>query len=176
MANKNSTPVQNEAVKELVVNAHFVMRSFKADDGDRDFLSFELIDAFKDEDFRDIVLKAKWDKYDEKTGKLVRPDRVFGRMSFYAKKALRTAPEVPVKVTIKAVKYPNKKTKKEVTYAGIFAEPTFVELEDEGPVELVVKNANDRNIFEMLAGQVLGIKITRKDDEDDPTDIGLKMD
>lgn len=174
MANKKSTPVQNKAVKELVVDAHFVMHLFTADDGvEREFLSFELIDPFNDKDFCNVVLKAKWDKYDDKTGKIVRPDRVFGRMGFYAKKTLRTAEEVPVKVTIKPVTYKNKKTQKMITYAGLFADPTFVELEDEGCVELVVKNANDRNIFEMLAGKALGIKITRKDDEDDPTDIGL---
>lgn len=174
MATNKTTPVQNEAVKELVVDAHFVKHSFTADDGaEREFLSFELINAFNDDDFRDIVLKAKWDKYDDKTGKLVRPDRVFGYMGFYAKKALRTSPEVSVKVTIKPVTYFNKTSKKSVTYAGIFADPTFTELEDEKPVELVVKNANDRNIFELLAGKTLGIKFMPKDDEDDPNDIGL---
>ena len=163
MANKTTT--QQEAVKELVVDARFVMRSFEQDGKEQEFLSFELIDPFNDEDFRNIALKAKWDKYDEKN-RLVRPDRVFSCMKFYAKKALRTSDEIPVKVTIKPVTYKNKKTSKMVTYAAMFAEPTFVELEDERPVEIVIKGADNNNIFSLLAGKALGIAVSSKDDDD----------
>lgn len=171
MANKITTP-ENETVKELVVDARFIMRSFKAKDGtDKEYVSFELMDPFKDEDFRDIALKAKWDKYDD-NNRLVRPDRVFGYMTFYAKKALRTAPEFRVKVTIKPVTYKSKKTGEMVTCAAMYAEPTFVELEDERPVEVVVKGADNNNIFGLLASKALGIKFSGKG-ELDPDDIGL---
>lgn len=161
---------------ELVVDARFVMRSFPSKDEngkevEREFLSFELIDPFDDEDFRDIALKAKWDKYDDKN-RLVRPDRVFGYMSYYAKKALKTNAEVRVKVTIKPVSYTSKKTKEVVTYPAMFAAPTFVELEDERPVEIVVKGANNANIFGLLAGKALGIKFAPREPSDDD-DVGL---
>ena len=122
-------------------------------------------------DFRDIGLKAKWDKYDDKN-RLVRPDRVFGYMTYYAKKALRTTSEVPVKVIIKPVRYKSKKTGEYVTYAAMYAEPTFVELSEERPVEVVVKGAMPSNIFGLLASKALGIKLTAKS-EIDPDDIGL---
>lgn len=174
MANNKTTEVRNDEVKELIVDARFVLRSFQAEDKtEHEFLAFELIDAFKDEDFRNIALKAKWDKFDPKTGKLVRPDRVFGYMSYYAKKALKTSPEVRVKVTLKPVTYKNKKTSKMFTYVGMFADPTFIELKDEKPVEVVVKGANDRNTFELLAGKALGVKYTSNDDEADDYDVGL---
>ncbi len=167
--------VQQE-VKELVVDAHFIMRSFDSTDSngnssENEYVAFELIDPFNDEDFRNVALKAKWDKYDDKN-RLVRPDRVFGYMSYYAKKALRTNPEVRVKVTIKPVNYKSKKTGKMVTYPGIFAEPTFVELADERPVEMVVKGAKYNNIFGLLSGQALGIKFASKV-EMDAEDMGL---
>ena len=59
-----------------------------------------------------------------------------------------------------------------VTYAALYAEPTFAELEDERPVEVVVKGADQNNIFGLLAGKALGIHVTPKDN-DDPEDIGL---
>ena len=167
MANIQTT----EKVKELTVDARFIMRSFDNNGKAQEYLSFELIDPFNDEDFKDIALKAKWDRYDDHN-RLVRPDRVFGYMKFYAKKALRTNPEVRVKVTITAVNYKNKKTGQMVTYAALYAEPTFAELEDERPVEVVVKGADQNNIFGLLAGKALGIHVTPKDN-DDPEDIGL---
>ena len=174
MANNTQTTAA-EQLKELVVDARFVMRSFpsKDDNGkdvEREFLAFELIDPFNDEDFRDIALKAKWDKFDDK-GRLLRPDGVFGYMSYYAKKALRKAAEVPVKVTIKPVRYRSSKTKEYVTIPAMYAAPTFVELEDEKPVEVVVKGANNANIFNLLAGKALGIKFTSRNT--DEGDIGL---
>ncbi len=171
MANNQTTEV-----KELVVDAHFVTHSFEAKDDSgktetRDYISFELKDPFNDEDFRDIALKAKWDRYDDKN-RLVRPDRVFGYMTYYAKKALKTTDEVPVKVTIKPVKYKSKRSGEMVTYPAMFAEPTFAELEDERPVEVVVKGANNANIFGLLASKALGIKFTPRDNADDD-DVGL---
>ncbi len=161
-----------QEVKELTVDARFVMRLFKNKDGaEIEYVAFEFIDPFNDVDFQNVALKAKWDKYDDKN-RLVRPDRVFGYMSYYAKKALRTNPEVRVKITIKPVEYKSKRTGKMVTYPGIFAEPTFVELADERPVEMVVKGADNNNIFGLLAGQALGIKFASKDDLD-PEDLGL---
>ena len=181
MANKTTTPTtqQDGKAKELVVDARFVMRSYqKSDDKgnktDVPYLSFELIEPFgSDELFKDVPLKAKWDKYDDKTNRLVRPDRVFEYMSYYARKALRTAPEVPVKVTIKPITYPSKKKNQMVTYAGMFADPTFVELADERPVEVVVKGAQFAIDFELLAGRALGIKFTPNAD---PYDSGLMDD
>lgn len=172
--NKTTTAVQQDEIKELVVEARFIMRSFEDKDNvKRDFLSFELINPFGDNElFQDIQLKAKWDKFDDKTGRLVRPDRVFGIMSYYAKKALRTSSEIPVKITIKPVKYKSKKSGQMVTYPAMFADPTFVELEDERPVEVVVKGANDANTFSHLAGKALGIKFTPRENSDDE-DIGL---
>lgn len=168
----NTATTQNTAVNKLVVDAHFIMRSFEGKDGkSAEYLAFELKDPFNDEDFRDIALKAKWDKYDDKN-RLVRPDRVFGYMSYYAKKALRSASEVPVKVTISPVTYKSKKTNEMVTYAAMHAEPTFVELAEERPVEVVVKGATQNNIFGLLASKALGIKLTAKS-EIDPDDIGL---
>lgn len=174
--NKSTTAEQQTKVNELVVDAHFVLRSFDAKDDNgkaetRDYLSFELMDPFKDEDFQDIALKAKWDKFDDKN-RLVRPDPVFSYMGYYAKKALKTAAEVRVKVTIKAVTYKSKKTGKTVIYPAMFADPTFAELEDERPVEVVVKGANNANIFGLLASKALGIKFTTRDDSD-PDDVGL---
>lgn len=174
MANNKHTEVStNEAneVKELVVDARFVMRSYESEDKngntiEKEFLSFELINAFDDEDFKDIALKAKWDKFDDKN-RLVRPDRVFGYMSYYAKKALRSEPEIKVKVTIKPVRYKSKKTGDMVTYPAMYAEPTFVELEEERPVEVVVKGANNANIFGLLAGKALGIKFSPRECSDD---------
>ncbi len=166
---------QNDGeAKQLVVDARFIMRSYEDKDKvNREYLSFELINPFGDEEmFQNIALKAKWDKYDEKTGRLTRPDRVFGYMSYYAKKALRTMPDVCVKVTIKPVNYKSKKTGAMVTYPAMFAAPTFAELEDERPVEVVVKGANDSNTFDLLAGKALGIKFASRDKVDDE-DIGL---
>lgn len=173
MAN-TTTVAQESKVEELAVDARFIMRSYKDKDGnDVEFLAFELINPFGDDEiFQNIVLKAKWDKYDEKSGRLVRPDRVFGYMSYYAKKSLRTALEVPVKVTIKPVSYISKRTKEKVTYPAMFAEPTFVELLDERAVEVVVKGANDANTFVLLASKALGIKFTAKDYAD-VDDVGL---
>ncbi len=175
MANK-ATAQTTEEVKELVVEAHFVMDSYEQTDSngkkvDKEFVAFKLIDPFNDEDFREISLKAKWDKYDDKN-RLVRPDRVFGWMSYYAKKALRNNPDVKVKVTIKPVTYKSKHSGKMVTYAGMFVDPTFVELEDERPVEVVIKGAANGNTFMLLAGKALGISLTDKDDSD-PYDTGL---
>lgn len=168
----NNTIMQNGKVDELIVDAHFVMRSYEGKDGKTvEYVAFELIDPFKDEDFRDVALKAKWDKYDD-NNRLVRPDRVFGYMTYYAKKALRTSPEVPVKVKISSVTYKSKKTNEQVTYAAMFAMPTFAELEDERPVEVVVKGATQNNIFGLLASKALGIKLLPKN-ELDPDDIGL---
>ena len=162
-------------VKELVVDARFIMRSYEREkDGKKEnveFLAFELVDPFEGEDFKNIALKAKWDKYDDKN-RLVRPDKVFGWMSYYARKALRENPEVPVKVTIKPVRYQSKNTNDWVTYAAMYAEPTFVELEEERPVEVVVKGAMDRNTFELLASKALGIKLTKPVSDDDD-DVGL---
>ena len=178
MANNKQTTVEEQkaAVKQLVVDAKFVMRSYdtKDDNGNnvkREFVSFELVDAFNDEDFRDIALKAKWDKYDDKN-RLVRPDRVFGWMSYYAKKVLKTASEVPVKVTIKPITYKSKRTSEMVTYPAMFAAPTFSELADERPVEVVVKGANNANIFLLLAGNALGISFSARNTDDDD-DVGL---
>ncbi|MDE5563212.1 MAG: hypothetical protein K2J01_06695 [Clostridiales bacterium] len=181
MANKTiaSTTQQDGKAKELVVDARFVMRSYeqKDDKGNKttkEYLSFELIEPFgSDELFKDVPLKAKWDKYDEKTNRLVRPDRVFEYMSYYARKALRSAPEVHVKVTIKPVKYKSKKSGDMVTYAAMFADPTFVELEEEKAVEVVVKGAQLAIDFELLAGKALGIKFTSNPD---PYDSGLMDD
>ena len=53
----------------------------------------------------------------------------------------------------------------------MYAAPTFVELEDEKPVEVVVKGANNANIFNLLAGKALGIKFTSRNT--DEGDIGL---
>lgn len=162
-------------VNAIEVDARFVMRSFEGNDGKmQEYLSFELIDAFNDPDFRDIALKAKWDKYDDHN-RLVRPDRVFGYMRFYAKKALRTNPEVRVKVLIYPVTYKSKRTGQSVTYPGIFADPTFSEIDDQQPVELVVKGADNNNTFGLLASKALGIKLTPKDDGD-PDDFGLSPD
>ena len=113
-----TTEVKNDELKELEVDARFVMRSYDKDGKDVEYVAFELIDPFNDVDFRDIGLKAKWDKYDDKN-RLVRPDRVFGYMTYYAKKALRTTSEVPVKVIIKPVRYKSKKTGEYVTYAAM---------------------------------------------------------
>ena len=174
MANQKTSTTE-ATVKKLVVDARFIMRNFeqKDDNGNkttRDYLSFELIEPFGAEELlKDVALKAKWDKYDDKN-RLVRPDRVFSNMSYYARKALRTAPEIPVKVTIEPVTYKSKKSNEMVTYAAIFAEPTFKELEDEKPVEMVVKGAQAAMDFALLAGKALCIKVKPKDDDDD---IGL---
>lgn len=170
MANKAIAQEQS-TIDELVVDARFVMRSYERKDKDgrvidkQEYVSFELIDPFNDEDFTDVVLKAKWDRYDDKN-RLVRPDRVFGYMTYYAKKLLRTVPEIPVKVTIRPVSYINKK-KEKVVYAGMFAAPTFVELDGERDVEVMAKLAQDNNIFGLLAGKALGITITGKVDNED---------
>ena len=172
MANKTTQTTQ-EAVRKLEVKARFIMRNYeqKDDNGNKttkDYLSFELVEPFGPEELlKDVPLKAKWDKYDEKTGRLVRPDRVFSNMSYYARKALRTAPEIPVRVTIEPVTYKSKKTGDMVKYAAIFAEPTFTELEDERPVEMVVKGAQAAMDFALLAGKALGITVKPKDDDDD---------
>lgn len=160
MARTNQQQVSNE----LIVDARFVTKSFDSKDGSKhEYVAFELINPFDDEDFCNVALKAKWDKYDDNTGRLVRPDRVFGYMTYLAKKALRTAPEVPVKVTIKTVEYKSKKTQKTVKSPAMFAEPTFAELSDERPVEVVIKGADNANIFGLLAGRALGIKYTLED-------------
>lgn len=178
MANNNqqtAAVTQNDGEsKELVVDARFITRSYEDKDKvNREYLSFELVNPFGSEEiFQDIPLKAKWDKFDEKTGRLTRPDRVFGYMSYYARKALRTNSEVPVKVTIKSVKYKSKKTGQMVTYPAMYANPTFAELEDERPVEVVVKGANDANTFDLLAGKALGIRFSPRERVDDE-DIGL---
>lgn len=170
MANQKTSTTE-AVVKELVVKARFIMREFeqKDDNGNkttREYLSFELIEPFGPEELlKDVALKAKWDKYDEKN-RLVRPDRVFSNMSYYARKALRKAPEVPVTVKIRPVTYQSSKTKEMVSYAGIFADPTFTELEDEKPVEMVVKGAQVAMDFALLAGNALGIKYKPKHDDD----------
>lgn len=171
MANNKTPEVSQPEVKELTTDARFVMRSYeqKDDNGNKkevEFVSFELIDAFGDEDFKDIALKAKWDKFDDKN-RLVRPDRVFGYMSYYAKKVLRTEPEVRVKITITPVRYKSKKTGDMVTYPAMYAAPTFLELADERPVEVVVKGANNANIFGLLAGKALGIKFSPRENPDE---------
>ena len=174
--NKTPTAVQQD-VTELVVEARFVMRSYEQTDKngntvEKEYISFELVDPFGDEDFRGVALKAKWDKYDEKTNRLVRPDRVFGLMKYFARKALRQNPEVPVKVTVKPVKYKSKRSGEMVTYPAMFAAPTFVDLEDERPVEVVVKGADEANTFNFLAGKRLGISFTQRE-LSDYEDIGL---
>lgn len=175
--NKTTTAVQQDEIKELVVDARFVMRSYEQTDKngntvEKEYISFELIDPFGDEDFRGVALKAKWDKYDEKTNRLVRPDRVFGLMKYFARKALRQNPEVPVKVTVKPFKYKSKRSGEMVTYPAMFAAPTFVDLEDERPVEVVVKGADEANTFNFLAGKRLGILFTQRE-LSDYEDIGL---
>ena len=170
-----ATVTQNDGeAKELVVDARFVMRSYEDKDKKaHEYLSFELVNPFGDEEiFQDIPLKAKWDKFDEKTGRLTRPDRVFGYMSYYARKMLRTMSEVPVKVTITPVTYKSKRNGVMVTYPAMYANPTFAELSEERPVEVVVKAANDANTFDLLAGKALGIKFAPRERVDDE-DIGL---
>lgn len=176
--NKTTTAVQQDEIKELVVEARFVMRSYEQTDKngntvEKEYISFELVDPFGDEDFRGVALKAKWDKYDEKTNRLVRPDRVFGLMKYFARKALRQNPEVRVSVTIRPVKYKSKRSGEMVTYPAMFAAPTFVDLEDERPVEVVVKGADEANTFNFLAGKRLGISFTQREPADDYEDIGL---
>ena len=173
--NTNTQAVQQNdgEAKKLVVDARFVMRSYEGKDGkDVNYVSFELVDPFNDEDFRDVSLKARWDKLDEKTGRLTRPDRVFGWMSFYAQKALRQNAEVPVKVTITPVTYKSKKSGSMVTYPAMYAEPTFTELSDERSVEVVVKGAKEANVFLLLASNALGIRFTPRENPDDD-DSGL---
>ncbi len=176
MAKQQSTTTQNDEVKELVVDARFYMDSYDKTDKDGkktdtvEFVAFELVDPFGDPDFSHITLKAKWDKYDDKN-RLVKPDRVFDYMKYYAKKALRSAAEVPVKVTIKPVRYKSKHSGEMVTYPAMFAAPTFVELADERPVEVVIKGASNANIFGHLASRALGIKLTPREPDDD--DAGL---
>ena len=180
MANNKTPEVrQNDGeAKELVVDARFIMRSYekKQDDGSKslvEYLSFEFINPFgDDEDFQDVQLKAKWEKHDAKTGRLTRPDRVFGWMSYYAKKALRTAQDFRVKATIKAVTYKSKRNGAMVTYPAIFVDPTFVELQDERPVEVVVKDVENANYFLLLAGNALGIRFSSREELNDE-DIGL---
>ena len=54
----------------------------------------------------------------------------------------------------------------------MFAAPTFVDLEDERPVEVVVKGADEANTFNFLAGKRLGISFTQRE-LSDYEDIGL---
>lgn len=178
MANNKTTTAVQQDVTELVVEARFVMRSYDQTDKSgntvkKEYVGFELVDPFGDEDFRDVALKAKWNKYDDKSNRLVRPDRVFGLMKYFARKALRQNPEVRVSVTIRPVKYKSKRSGEMVTYPAMFAAPTFVDLEDERPVEVVVKGADEANTFNFLAGKMLGISFTQREPADDYEDIGL---
>ncbi len=177
---KQQTTTQNDEVKELVVDARFFMDSYEKKDkdgnmiGNVEFVSFELINPFGDEDFSHVPLKARWDKVDG-NNRVIRADRVFDYMKYYAKKALRTAEEVKVKVMIRPVTYKSKRSGKMVTYPGMFAYPTFIELADEKPVEVVAKGMinglSAANIFGLLAGKALGITFTSNVDPDE--DIGL---
>lgn len=170
--NKTTTTEVNDGVKTLTVDAKFVMSSFERKDGmKQEYAELILIEPFKNEELKNLTLAAKWDVYD-KFNRLIRSDRVFDCMKYYAKKALRNVPEVPVKVTIKPVSYKSKKTGMTVTYPAMYVDPTFVELEDEFPVEVVVKSPEDSNVFFMLACKALGIKFTPKEESDD-ADIGL---
>ena len=170
--NKTTTAVQQDEIKELVVDGQFVMCSFKRKDGsEKPYAGLKLIEPFPGELFKNVELKAKWDKVDD-YGRLVRPDRVFGYMKYYAEKALRTVSEILVKITIKLVKYKSKRTGETVTYPAMFVDPTFVELEDEGPVEVLVRDVEERNKFELLAGKALGIKKISRE-LSDYEDIGL---
>ena len=92
MANNKTTTTAQDKPNELVADARFVMRSYEQTDKSgntvkKEYVGFELVDPFGDEDFRDVALKAKWDKYDDKSNRLVRPDRVFGLMKYFARKA-----------------------------------------------------------------------------------------
>lgn len=176
--NKITTTAQQDKLDEFVVDARFIMRSYEQTDKSgktvkKEYVAFELVDPFGDEDFRDVALKAKWDKYDDKSNRLLRPDRVFGLMKYFARKALRQNPEVPVKVTIKPVTYKSNRSGVMVTYPAMFAAPTFVDLEDERSVEVVVKGADESNTFNFLAGKKLGITFAPRELVDDYEDIGL---
>ena len=178
MANNKTTTAVQQDVTEVVVEARFVMRSYDQTDKSgntvkKEYVGFELVDPFGDEDFRDVALKAKWDKYDDKSNRLVRPDRVFGLMKYFARKPPRKNPEGRGSVTIRPVKYKSKRSGEMVTYPAMFAAPTFVDLEDERPVEVVVKGADEANTFNFLAGKRLGISFTQREPADDYEDIGL---
>ncbi len=168
MVNNNKAATE---VKELTVDAKFVMGSFERRDGmKQEYAELILIEPFKNEELKNLILAAKWDVYD-KFNRLIRSDRVFDCMKYYAKKALRNVPELPVKVTIKPVTYKSRKTGQMVTYPAIYVDPTFVELEEERPVEVIVKDSADSNVFFMLACKALGIEFGSKDVDYD--DIGL---
>lgn len=170
--NKTTTTEVNCGVKSLTVDAHFVMGSYKKRDGTEvPTVNLKLINPFNDDDFVEIELKAKWDKRDE-NGRVIQVDRVYGLMEYYAKKALRTASEIKVKVTITPERYKSKKTGNWITVAAIYADPTFPELEHEKSARMVVKDVKEDNTFGFLAGKALGITVTPKEDPDD-TDVGL---
>lgn len=171
--NKTTTAAQQDKLDELVVDARFIMHSFKRKDGsETKYARLDLISPFPGESLENVELKAKWDKFDD-YNRLVRPDRVFGYMKYYAEKALRIASEIPVKVTIKPVTYKSNRLGVMVTYPAMFVAPTFAELEDERPVEVLVRDVSERNIFELLASKALGIKTTTREPADDYEDIGL---
>ena len=64
--NKITTTAQQDKLDEFVVDARFIMRSYEQTDKSgktvkKEYVAFELVDPFGDEDFRDVALKAKWD-------------------------------------------------------------------------------------------------------------------
>ena len=176
MVNSKATTEVNDGVKTLTIDAHFVMGSYKRKDGTEvSTVNLKLIKPFQGEDLEEVELKAKWDKRDENTGRVIQVDRVYGLMEYYAGKALKTVPEVPVKVTVTPERYKSKKTGNWVTVAAIYADPTFPELEDEKSARMVVKDVREDNTFGFLAGKALGITITPKEmpGDDDVGDVGL---
>ena len=146
--------VQSE-IKEIKLTAQILLRNFTNEETKEmfDYISIELPDPFKDEDFRDVPITPKW----KDAGNVFK---------FYAKKALRTSDKVEFPVTIKPMSYVNKTTKKTVTYPGIVGVNPFDGREMEFRVKGKDKDDKNVSIFNHLARIALGIDV-------DPEDTGL---
>ena len=172
MVNSKATTTEvNDGVKTLTLDAHFVMGSYKRKDGTEvPTVNLKLIKPFPDEDLEEVELKAKWDKRDESSGRVIQVDRVYGLMEYYAKKALKTVPEVRVKVTVVPERYKSKRSGNWITVAAIYADPTFPELEHEKSARMVIKDVREDNTFGFLAGNALGIRVTPREVSDEDID------
>ncbi len=135
--------------KELI--AKILIDSFETDEKEmREYLAIRLPDPFGDEDFVNVAIAPKWED-DESVFK------------YYAKKALRTEPEIEFPVTLKVLEYKNKKKNKTVRYAGLIGISPFNGRE----LEFRIKSKEKAAVFTELAGKLLGLDISQSSEVDE---------
>ena len=144
MAKEQTQTQQTEAqaVAPIKLTAKILLRNYTKEDTKEviDYVSVELPDPFLDPDFVDVAIEPKWRDVNS----------VF---RFYAKKALRNAPEIEFSIEIKVLSYLNK-AKKKVYYPGIVGVSPFNGRE----LEFRVKGENNQAIFDELARKHFGLR------------------